>query len=136
MVYPDGTPVNVGDHIWWNEGSCVGFVCTIIESEADQRAWGFDEPHVLLSGHHPYDPDDSGYIAYPITDFADEGIERLSSAEEEEFERALSHTRSNKGFSRPFHVGIDILSEEDGLWIFSSRQGDELREFGRVRRQK
>ncbi len=114
----------------------MGFVCTIVESQADQDAWGFEEPHILLSSHHPYDPEDSGYVAYSNSDFEDEGIERLSGSDEEEFERAVSLASSIDGFAHPFHIGLDILSEDNGSWIFSSLQGGELREFTRISRRK
>ena len=136
MNYADSTQVAVGDHIWWNEGVCVGFVCAVVESGEDQNVWGFDKPHVLLSGHHPYDPGDPGYIAYPSSDFEEEGVARLTSAEEEEFKRAVSLVCTEEGFAQPFHVGVDIPSEEDGHWIFSAHKRGEFCEFARIRRKK
>lgn len=114
----------------------MGFVCTIAEVEEDLTSWGFDEPLILLSARHPYDPQDSGYIAYAISDFEDEGIARLSLAEEREFYRAASLVRSQDGFTQPFTVGFDSLSDNDGVWVFGSLQDGEFREFARAKRKK
>lgn len=44
MIHADGTPLSMGDHIWWNEGSCLGFIHEIVEDPSDQSTWGFEEP--------------------------------------------------------------------------------------------
>lgn len=42
MIHADGTPVSMGDHIWWNEGSCLGFIHEIVEDPNNQSTWGFE----------------------------------------------------------------------------------------------
>jgi hypothetical protein len=133
MTYPDSTKVSIGDHIWWNEGSCVGFVQKIVESESELKNWGFDEPQILLSGLHPFDPGEVGYVSYQASDFGDEGIERFSPAEEADFERAQTLARSDHGLIEPFHVGFDTLSDSGSLWIFSCYEGGKLREVARIK---
>ena len=136
MIYPDKTEVSVGDHIWWNEGTCVGFVCTVVESEADQDSWGFDSPHILLSGCHPYEGEGAGYIAYSISDFEDEAIGKLSAREEKEFGRVLAQVRAEARLHQPFHISLDLSSHEDGVWVFSALEENQLKEFARIKRER
>jgi len=67
MNYEDGTNTSVGDHIWWNEGSCIGFVHEIVEGDGEIQIGGFDEPHILISDCHPFAPDGQGFVAYPAS---------------------------------------------------------------------
>lgn len=132
MKYPDGTPVRVGDHIWWNEGTSIGFVQTIVEGKADQKAWGLDEPHILISGYHPRDPDDAGYVAYPASDFVDEGIERLTTSEEEMLARSIAEVRAQAHYREPFLIGVICRDRQAQVLTFSTFDGDKTEEFGRV----
>ena len=132
MKYPDGTSVNVGDHIWWNEGTCVGFVGTIIEGKDDEEAWGLDEPHILISGYHPMDPDDAGWVAYPPSDFADEGIGRLTVEEESLLASAVDQVSAMPGYCEPFLVGFICHDCQARAITFSTHQDGETKEFGRV----
>jgi len=132
MEYPDGTLVNVGDHIWWNEGTCIGFVGTIIEGKDEEATWGLDEPHILISGYHPRNTEDAGYVAYSPTDFADEGIGRLTDEEETMLARAVAQVAGLPGYREPFLVGV-ICSDCQAMAItFSTFDGDKSEEFGRV----
>ena len=133
MNYEDGTKISVGNHIWWNEGSCIGFVHKIVEGAGEIQIWGFDEPHILISGHHPFAPDGQGYIAYPASKFTDEGIGGLSLAEQKDFESALNLARFSSGFAEPFDVRFDILEDANGLWVFGTYHGGEFREFARIK---
>jgi hypothetical protein len=132
MEYPDGTSVNVGDHIWWNEGTSIGFVRTIVESKDDVKAWGLDEPHILISGYHPTDPDDAGYVAYSPSDFADEGIGRLTPDEEEMLAQAVAEVRSHSRFRQPFLVGVICRDCQAKALTFSTFDGSKTEEFARV----
>jgi hypothetical protein len=48
--------IRVGDLVWWNEGTCVGHVRWIWESERDgDYSWADTEgPPIFLSNKHPY----------------------------------------------------------------------------------
>jgi len=132
MNYPDGTTVNLGDHIWWNEGNSIGFVRIIIDGKNDEKIWGFDEPHILISGYHPKDPTDAGYVAYPPSNFADEGIERLTPEEEEQLACAIAEVSTQSGYREPFL--IDVISRDGRAReiTFSTFDGGKTEEFGRV----
>lgn len=124
--------MNVGDHIWWNEGTCIGFVGTIIEGKDAEDAWGLDGPHILISGCHPRDPGDAGYVAYPASDFAGEGIGRLTSGEEELLARAVDQVSAQSGYREPFLVGVTCHDCQVRAITFSTFDGDKAEEFGCV----
>ena len=44
MKYLDGTTINIGDKIWWNEGSNQGIVAYILEEEKHFTEWGLSLP--------------------------------------------------------------------------------------------
>ena len=92
MKYPDGSPINVGDLVWWNEGSCVGYVQVIAESEAEYVGWGLDSPHVFLSNIHPFSPGSNIGVAYPEACLKDEGVAPLIGEDRIRLDRA-SHRR-------------------------------------------
>ena len=129
MKYPDGEQISLGDHIWWNEGSSIGFVHEIIESPGDQAEWNFDQPHILLSGFHPHNPGGPGYVAYPRSDFEDEGICVLTSNEEKDFIAALESARTSPGFVEPFHVRFELPLRE---WVFETLEDTRFKELARV----
>lgn len=104
-----------------------------MEDLIDQKTWGFYEPHILLSGFHPPDPGGPGYVAYPRSDFDDEGIARLTPEEEDDFAHALDTVKSSAGFKEPFHVKFDILTPAKGEWVFEIFENGEFREFARVK---
>jgi hypothetical protein len=101
LSYPDGKTINVGDHIWWNGGSCVGYVEDLIESEEQIGSWGLAEPGIAVSNLHPREfifrkhPQKigavllGGTVVYSVTELADEGVGLLSATEESEFSWAL-----------------------------------------------
>ncbi len=128
MKYSDGRKVSVGDHVWWNEGSSIGFIHVIVETKGDIKNWGFDEPHILLSGFHPSYPDGAGHVAYPESDFSDEGIAVLTAAEEEDFTQALESAQECYEFAEPFHVRFDSRVRD---WIFEEFRSGSFQEFAR-----
>jgi hypothetical protein len=132
MEYPDGTTVIVGDHIWWNEGASVGFVQTIIEGKDEEVAWGLDGPHILISGYHPKNPSDAGYVAYPPSDFADEGIAPLTNEEEELLASAITDASAQSGYREPFLIGVVCSDCQIQAITFSTFDGEKSEEFGRV----
>lgn len=101
LSYPDGRTIKVGDHIWWNEGTCVGYVEDVIETDHQIDSWGLSEASIAVSNIHPYDvicqkhPQETGAallggtVVYSLTDLADEGIGLLSASDEFEFSAAL-----------------------------------------------
>ncbi len=132
MEYPDGRPVRVGDHIWWNEGTSIGFVQTIVEGKDDEERWGLDGPHILISGYHPRDRNDAGYVAYAPSDFSDEGIEPLSFEEEELLVCAVAEVSGQSGYREPFLIGLAFRDFRARAITFSAINGDKTEEFGRV----
>lgn len=132
MRYPDGSMVSRGDHIWWNEGSCVGFVHEVVEGGEDDKKWGFDEPHLLLSGYHPSDPGGPGYVAYAETDLEREGISRLTDREEADYRLALDSARRLSGYSEPFQLRYDSFVRPPE-WVFEKFEEGKFRKFARVK---
>jgi hypothetical protein len=128
MKYPDGRQVSLGDHVWWNEGSSIGFIHVIVESEEEIAKWGFEEPHILLSGFHPAEPDGGGYVAYRESDFSDECIMALSLIEEDDFAKALESAKDCHKFTEPYHVRFDSRFRD---WIFEEFRKGSFYEFAR-----
>lgn len=100
MKYPDGSELNVGDLIWWNEGNCVGYIQTIAEKKKESEFWGCDHPHVFFTNIHPFDPLIIGGVAHDEFVFEDEGIGKLTNEEKKLFEKALGNAKikSKTGF--------------------------------------
>lgn len=90
MKYPDGNIICVGDLIWWNEGSCVGYIQSVAESEEEYKSWGLDRPHLFLSNIHPFDPSEKSGIAYDEACLVDEAIGLLTKAESDDLTEAIS----------------------------------------------
>lgn len=106
MRYPDGQAINVGDHVWWNEGVCIGYIEHLIETDDQIDSWGLSEPSIAVSNIHPFEvvsqkhPQEigdvslGGTVVYSSSDLADEGVGLLSSSEEVEFLWAVSQAIS------------------------------------------
>lgn len=133
MKYPDGTAVCVGDHIWWNEGSTIGFIDTIVEGKEVEKEWGFDEPHILITGFHPYNPYNGGYVAYAVSDFSDEGISKLTSEEENLLAEAIAAAKLESDFREPFLIGLVCRECKAESITFSYFDGNKTEEFARYR---
>ena len=97
MRYPEGQLIQVGDLIWWEEGTCVGFVETILEDQTEYTSWGLKAPSLAFTNLHPFEANQSkhkqhigppgrgGTTIYPESKLVDEGIGLLSDHEKEEF---------------------------------------------------
>ena len=128
LTYPEGDPVNVGDFVWLNEGSILGFVTEILTDPKDYD-WLDDShihsPRIFFSDLYPYEAikelnkvkGQSGggsvnYWIYDYTDFKDEGIGLVESKYKEDLEKAISIAK--KDFEDHFciKVGNKKLSEE------------------------
>jgi hypothetical protein len=99
MTYTDGSEVRAGDLIWWDEGHCVGYVQSIIESREDFGRWGLNAPGIFVSNRHPFDGREVSGVNYDADSFADEGIGLLSVTERQEFERAKRLALAGRKFS-------------------------------------
>ena len=96
----------MGQHVWWNEGVCIGYVEHVIGTPEQMRSWGLTEPGIAVSNLHPFEaisakhPQHLGGIShgdtvvYALSDLADEGVGLLSATEEAEFTWAAAHARS------------------------------------------
>ena len=80
MNYPDGSTVKLGDLVWWDEENSIGRIVGVHETKEECANWGVGDPGVAIC----YDGSVTGglFIGYPQRAFADEGIRRLTSAEE------------------------------------------------------
>lgn len=89
--------IHVGDLVWWNEGTCVGHVRWIWESERDgDYSWAETEgPPIFISNKHPYQvgTEPEGVI-HDESCLEDEGIGLLSEHERNEFEWAVSEAKT------------------------------------------
>lgn len=79
MRYPDGSMVERGDVVWWDEELAVGKIIDVHETEEQCSRMGVDAPGVLIC----YDGSEADglFIGYPERAFAVEGIRRLSAGE-------------------------------------------------------
>jgi len=121
MKYPDGSTIEVGDLVWWNGGSCVGFVQRIAESSNDYEEWGLESPHIFINTDHPFDQSVTG-IAYPEHTLADDGIGRLTTDERDKLERAMIRARERLApefRNSTCFVRTDIQANEWVAWVIT-----------------
>ncbi len=116
MLYPDGTSVQAGDLIWWDEGHCVGFVQEVIETETDRRKWGLAHPYISIGGH-PYKPAAPGFVVCAASDFVDEGIGRLIDDDSVHLDAAIQHAQAEARFDLSA-IGFVVQTEvRDGIQV-------------------
>jgi hypothetical protein len=141
MKYPeeyshDSEPkqIHVGDLVWWNEGTCVGFIIQLIEEEADRKDYSTDESEIVFSNFHPfaantpkYNPHTGSFLSgcstiYPERMLEDEGIGLLSPHERSEFDWAISKAKqavSTEHRDLPFYVNVVMnLDSRIEDWVF------------------
>jgi hypothetical protein len=102
LRYPNGQPICVGDHVWWNEGACIGYIERIMETDDEIDSWGLSQASIALSNIHPLEiiaqkrPQEigavtlGGTVVYSLADLYEEGVGLLSASEEDEFSWAVS----------------------------------------------
>lgn len=128
MQYPDGSPIRVGDLIWWDEGYCVGHVQVVAESVEEYECWGLDSPHVFVSNNHPFDPALSTGVAHDAPSLEEEGIGPLSAEERAEFDRARAVALSQappSARTQPYSVTTDVQENKIVGWRFTFGEGDD-----------
>jgi hypothetical protein len=123
LRYPAGHVISVGQHIWWNEGVCIGYVEDVIETCEQMESWGLTDPSIAISNIHPFEAVHTKHpqqmqglllgdtVVYALSDLADEGVGLLSDAEEAEFTWADAHARTlvqPEHTQRPYCVSAKI----------------------------
>lgn len=123
--------ISVGDLIWFNEGTQVGFIYEIID---DPETWGLDEIGVMTQALHPIEVKEKenspGLCFYPESCFRDEGIGKLTQKEKEGMNGAIQIALNRFQVSEPvFSVGAykieDSEREEWHIQLFEN--GNESR---------
>ena len=112
MKYPDGSMIQFGDLIWWNEGHCVGYVQVIAESKEEHVGWGLEQPHVFVSNVHPFNPTIQSGVAYPESCLAEEGIGLLTPEERVQLDEAAAQAHQLVGADlkySTYHVLTQVL---------------------------
>lgn len=133
MLYPDGSSVRPGDLIWWDEGTCVGFVQEVIETEADRCKWGLAQPHIAIGGH-PYNPAAPGFVTCPEFLLADEGVSKLTADERAQLNKAIEHAQVQAGADLSIVDFVVRTEARDGLrtaWVIRVKQSGQ--EFSTIR---
>ena len=126
MQYPDGSMIQIGDLIWWDEGFCVGYVQAIEESKTEYESWGQNEPHIFVSNNHPFDATTHSGVAYPESSLADDGIARLNPEERLEFDRAAVRAhRLVATDSDCYAVTTEVRDSRLHAWIFTYYKDDK-----------
>jgi hypothetical protein len=132
MNYPDGTPIQVGDLVWWDEGACVGFIQWIWDEARDgDYTWANTAgPPLFIANRHPYTPSHDAVSAGVLHDelcLAGEGVGLLNAAELDELRRAISlakiHSHSGLGGSS-YSVETRVENCQRVEWVFSVYEGD------------
>jgi hypothetical protein len=131
MKYPDGSMIQVGDLIWWDEGLCVGYVQVIAESKSDYAAWGLQAPHIFVSNTHPFDSTLLSGVSYPETCLKDEGIGLLTSDERIQLDKASARASDLVGVDldySTYSVTADVQNRQLAGWFFTFyKDGKELK---------
>ena len=144
MNYPDDTPIQVGDLVWWDEGTCVGFVQWIWDEARDgDYSWANTEgPPLFIANRHPYTPSHEGFNSGVLHDepcLADEGVGLLNAAELDELRLATSQAkaRSRSGLGGSFYA-VQTRAENCQLveWVFKTYEGDTCVEVIVIRRDE
>ncbi|RYD40108.1 MAG: hypothetical protein EOP85_14800 [Verrucomicrobiaceae bacterium] len=103
---PDPREIREGDLVWWNEGTCAGFVLEVMEDRESYEAWGLDEPSVALTNLHPLEANELKHpqrigsvttgatVVYPERSLEDDAVEPLSADERLELETAMATGRN------------------------------------------
>ena len=146
MNYPDGTMMQAGDLVWWNEGVCVGYIEEVMDTQDAWTRWGLSEPSYAVSNLHPVGACSTkhkqhvggvrtgGTVVYPETHIKDDGLGLLDNKEREELYWAISHAKSLAGDSfaqAPFCVYAQVradFSGEDWHIHFVDNECKSLRE--------
>jgi hypothetical protein len=127
MKYPDGSTIQVGDLIWWDEGYCVGYVQVIAESKDEYGSWGLDAPHIFVSNVHPFDPTIHTGVGYGESFLADDGIGLLTLEERVQLEQAtsqaLERVAADLAYST-YSVFTDVRDCKLVGWAFAFRKDD------------
>ena len=128
MKYPDGSTIQVGDLIWWDEGNCVGFVQVIAESKVDYENWGLNAPHIFISNTHPFDAALLTGVAHDLACLKDEGIGLLTADERIQLAQATEQARGlvagNVDFST-YSVTTDVQHCHLVGWFFTFYKYEE-----------
>lgn len=129
MRYPDGSTIRTGDLIWWNGGSCVGYVQAVLDREEEFEAWGLAHPHLFLSNNHPYDSGETSGISYHQDCLSDEGIGLLTTQESADLAAAVATARIEEV---AFSVFADIHNGIMTHWRFEIRNSARAGQIIRV----
>ncbi|MGC9944729.1 MAG: hypothetical protein ABSE48_23145 [Verrucomicrobiota bacterium] len=134
MKYPDGSTIQVGDLIWWDEGLCIGYVQAIAESKEEYASWGLDTPHIFVLNSHPFDPAIASGVAHDEACLKDEGIGLLKPQQRIEFEqatvKALGLVATGLDYST-YSVTTDVKNRQFTGWVFTFYKG--RKELERIR---
>ena len=135
MKYPDGQTICVGDLVWWNEGSCVGYVQAIAETQEEFESWGLEEPHIFVDNTHPFDPTIGSGAAHDEACLENEAIGLLNPTEIEIFEAAMKEAAQKTVAdlnSHQFSVTTECVNGRRVAWCFDVKSGDLVVEKVRV----
>ena len=130
MKYPNGSRIRIGDLIWYNGGSCIGYVQEIAETEDQFVSWGLHSPHIFVSNEQPFDPSVRIGVAYSEVYIAEDGIGPLTAVELSQFSmaatRALGVVPSDVDYSTYSMISnIENCQSQELIFIFS-KGGTEL----------
>lgn len=128
MRYRDGTTVRVGDLVWLNGGTELGYVQVVAESKEEYEGWGLSSPHIFVANLHPFDPTIKTGIAHAEESLNDEGIGLLTAVESAEFrhatDRAFEPVVPDRVGDR-YSVKTDIRQCQVVGWVFTFFRDDK-----------
>jgi len=118
MNYPDNRRVCIGDLIWWNEGTCLGYVSEIIGDLNEVKHRGLDDMGIFISNDYTK-REMEGSMYVELSDFEDEGISKCEIDEHRYLDEVIS-----KAFNvlddfrdRSFFVQRLIIGDERFIMI-------------------
>ena len=127
MNYPNGTPIQCGDLIWWNEGRGIGFVQMVVESETEYSEMNLEEPHLFIQALHPFDPEAPLFVAYPEHSLRDEEIGPFTASERELLRQATEAAQASLNHEEkglPYSVIVTRRQDTPAQWQFTFHGGD------------
>ena len=119
MKYPEGQEITVGDLVWFDEGSCIGFIESIQGSTS-----------VTLNNVHPFaeclsmdkyvlpEPGFGGRIVLKESEFYDDGLGLLSEIERNDFYKAYTKAKSHTNSDFSLTIARTIHEKDIWYWVF------------------
>ena len=115
--YPSGDSISIGDRVWWDDGTAIGYIHEILDSENGLLNYGLEEDSVIIRINDPIvSPVDLQTFAVPLSRLEQLGVWKMSQSDSNSIDAMVLKARSVKGYSESdCSCSIYSLLNEYGL---------------------